>query len=41
MQKRFYQHPCNVDGQFQKQCGFSIHVDNPEEKNMKSVKHLA
>ena len=32
MWKRFYQHPRNEDGQFQKQCGCSIHVDNPEEK---------
>ena len=32
MQKRSYQHPCNEDGQFQKKCGCSIHLDNLEEK---------
>ena len=32
MQKRSYQHPCNEDGQFQKKCGYSIHLDNLEEK---------
>ena len=33
MQKRSYQNPCNEDGQFQKQSGCSIHIENPEEKN--------
>ena len=30
--KRFYQHPRNEDGQFQKQCGCSILLGSPEEK---------
>ena len=33
MQKRSYQHSRNEAGQFQKQCGCSIHVENPEEKS--------
>ena len=33
MRKRSYQHPRNEAGQFQKQCGCSIHVENPEEKS--------
>ena len=33
MWKRSYQHPHNEAGQFQKQCGCSIHVENPEEKS--------
>ena len=33
MRKRSYQHSRNEDGQFQKQCGCSVHVENPEEKN--------
>ena len=32
MRKRSYQHSRNEVGQFQKQYGCSIHVDNPEEK---------
>ena len=33
MRKRSYQHPHNEAGQFQKQCGCSIHVENHEEKS--------
>ena len=33
MRKISYQHPRNEAGQFQKQCGCSIHVENPEEKS--------
>ena len=33
MWKISYQHPRNEAGQFQKQCGCSIHVENPEEKS--------
>ena len=33
MRKRSYQHLRNEGGQFQKQYGCSIHVDNPEEKH--------